>query len=84
MLGILHLVGNLLSGGTLGIILVIIYFLVKKDELSELERQTCFEIINFNLSFIVYSFVAACTIVLIIGVVLFPLVLVIWLVLMIK
>lgn len=58
MLGILHLVGNILSGGTLGIVLVLAYFLIRKDELSELEKKTCYEIINFNLSFIIYTCIA--------------------------
>lgn len=58
ILGILHLAGNILSGGLLGIVLIIIYLLVKKEELSKLEKETCYEIINFNLSFIIYTFIA--------------------------
>lgn len=83
MLGILHLAGNLLSGGTLGLILVILYYFVQKNRLSQLEKETCFEIINFNLSFIVYGFIAFALIILIIGVILVPVVLITWLILMI-
>lgn len=83
MLGILHLVGNILSGGTLGIVLVLAYFLIRKDELSELEKKTCYEIINFNLSFIIYVFIASLLIAILIGLILLPVVLVTWLVLMI-
>ncbi len=54
MLGILHLVGNLFSGGVLGIILVIIYYFFQHEKISRLEKEACFEIINFNLSFILY------------------------------
>ncbi len=83
MLGILHLAGNLLSGWTLGLILVVLYYFVQKNKLSQLEKETCFEIINFNLSFIVYGFIAFALIILIIGVLLVPVVLITWLILMI-
>lgn len=82
MLGILHLVGNFISGGTLGILFVIIYYVFQKEKMSSLEKETCFEIINFNLSFMIYSFVAAISVFLIIGIVLLPVVLVTWLILM--
>lgn len=83
MLGILHLAGNLLSGGTLGLILVILYYFIQKNKLSALEKETCFEIINFNLSFIIYAFTASLLIILIIGILLVPIVLITWLILMI-
>lgn len=83
MLGILHLVGNIFSGGVLGIILVVLYLVIRKNELSQLEKETCYEIINFNLSFILYTFVAACSMILLIGFVLLPVVVVTGLVLMI-
>ena len=83
MIGILHLIGNLLSGGTLGIILVIVYYIFQKEKISTLERDTCFEIINFNLSFLIYSFVAGFSVLFIIGIVLFPIVVITWLILMI-
>lgn len=83
MLGILHIVGNILSGGTLGILLVLGYLFFKKTELSSLERETCYEIINFNLSFIIYSCIAGVLVFLLIGFVLLPLVVVTWIVLMI-
>ena len=83
MLGILHLVGNLFSGGVLGIILVVLYLVIRKNELSQLEKETCYEIINFNLSFILYTFVAACSMILLIGFVLLPVVVITGLVLMV-
>jgi uncharacterized Tic20 family protein len=83
MLGILHLAGNLLSGGTLGLILVVLYYFVQKNKLSQLEKETCFEIINFNLSFIVYAFTAAVLMIVLIGFLLIPVVLLTWLILMI-
>lgn len=83
MLGILHLVGNIFSGGVLGIILVVLYLVIRKNELSQLEKETCYEIINFNLSFILYTFVAACSMILLVGFVLLPVVVVTGLVLMI-
>ena len=83
MLGMLHLAGNLLSGGTLGLILVVLYYFIQKNKLSTLEKETCFEIINFNLSFIIYAFTASILIILIIGILLVPIVLITWLVLMI-
>jgi uncharacterized Tic20 family protein len=83
MLGILHLAGNLLSGGTLGLILVVLYYFIQKNKLSTLEKETCFEIINFNLSFIIYALVSGFLVILIIGLLLVPVVLITWLVLMI-
>lgn len=83
MLGILHLVGNIFSGGVLGIILVVLYLVIRKNDLSQLEKETCYEIINFNLSFILYTFVAACSMVLLVGFVLLPVVVVTAIVLMI-
>lgn len=83
MLGILHLAGNLLSGGTLGLVLVLVYLLVRKNVLSQLEKETCYEIINFNISFIIYLFIASMLIFVIIGFLIFPVVLIAWFVLMI-
>jgi len=83
MLGILHLAANLLSGGTLGLILVVLYYFVQKNKLSALEKETCFEIINFNLSFIIYAFIASALIFILIGFILIPIVLITWLVLMV-
>lgn len=37
---------------------MIIYYFFRHEKLSKLEKDTCFEIINFNLSFLVYSFIA--------------------------
>jgi uncharacterized protein len=83
MLGILHLVGNIVSGGLLGIILVVVYYMTRKNTLSSLEKETCFEIINFNLSFMFYTFISGCLIIILIGLLLLPAVLIAWFVLMI-
>lgn len=80
MLGILHLAANIISGGTLGIILVLGYYLLKRSELSQLEKETCFEILNFNISFLFYAFVLTISVV---GIILLPLVILAWLVLLI-
>lgn len=69
MLGIFHFVANVISGGTFGIIVVLAYFLWKKSELSQLEKETCFEILNFNISFLLYTLVLAISVV---GIVLIP------------
>jgi uncharacterized Tic20 family protein len=83
MLGILHLVGNIVSGGLLGIILVVVYYLTRKNTLSSLEKETCYEIINFNLSFMLYTFISGCLIIILIGLLLLPAVLITWFVIMI-
>jgi uncharacterized protein len=83
IIGILHLAGNILSGGILGTILAVAYYLIKKDTISKLEKETCFEVINFNLSFIIYTAVAGFLIILLIGIILLPIVIIVWLVLMI-
>ncbi len=83
ILGVLHLVGNILSGGALGIILVIIYYFFQHEKLSRVEKETCFEIINFNLSFILYMGVAVGLVFAIIGIVLIPVVWITWFVLLI-
>lgn len=80
MLGILHLAANIISGGTLGVILVLGYYLLKRSELSQLEKETCFEILNFNISFLFYAFVLTISVV---GLILLPLVILAWLVLLI-
>ncbi len=73
-LGILHFIGNILSGGTLWLVLVLIYLLVRKDELTVEEKNTCYEIINFNISFILYSCIAGVLIFVLIGLILLPIV----------
>lgn len=74
MLGILHFMGNILSGGTLWLILVLVYLLVRKDELTSQEKETCYEIMNFNISFILYSCIAGILILVLIGIVLLPII----------
>jgi hypothetical protein len=77
-LGILHFIGNIVSGGSLGIVLVLIYLLVKKESLTVDERETCYEIINFNLSYIIYSVISAFLVLIVVGLLLLPCVLAAW------
>jgi len=83
MLGILHFIGNILSGGTLGLVLVLIYLVVRKDTLSSEEKNTCYEIINFNISFILYSCIAGILIFVLIGFILLPIVYIIGIILLV-
>ncbi len=80
MLGIFHFIANLISGGTLGIIVVLAYFLSKKSELSQLEKDTCFEILNFNISFLLYTLVLFISVV---GIFLIPFLALVYLVLLV-
>ncbi len=80
MLGILHLIANIISGGTLGTLLVLGYYLLKKSDLSQLEKETCFEILNFNISFLFYAFILTISM---IGIILLPLLILVWFVLLI-
>ena len=80
MLGIFHFVANIISGGTLGIIVVLAYFLWKKSELSHIEKATCYEVLNFNISFLLYTLVLAVSVV---GIFLIPFLALIYLVLLI-
>lgn len=57
--------------------------LVRKDELSSQERETCYEIINFNISFILYSCIAGILIFVLIGFILLPIVYIIAIVLLV-
>lgn len=66
--------GNILSGGTLGLILILAYLFIRQEAMSAEEKATCYEIINFNISFILYSFVAGILMIVLIGFILFPMV----------
>ena len=83
MIGILHFIGNIISGGLLGTILVIVYLVAKKDELTTLERETCREIINFNLSFIIYTSIGGVLMWVLIGFLIVPIVVITWFILLI-
>jgi len=48
--------------------------LVRKDELTPQEKEICYEIINFNISFILYTCIAGILIFVLIGFILLPIV----------
>jgi uncharacterized Tic20 family protein len=81
-LEIIHLASNLLSGGFLGVICIGLYLLMNKDIASEV-KTVCYDIINFNLSFIIYFIVGFVSLLLLIGFILLPVVYGTWLILMI-
>ena len=82
-LGIIHIVSNILSGGLLGVLCIGGYLLLHSSPISPKVREVCYEIVNFNLSFILY-FIGSCVLMLVlIGFVLLPIVYVIWFILMI-
>lgn len=83
MLGILHFIGNIVSGGTLWLVLVLIYLLVRKDELTSEEKNTCYEIMNFNISFILYSCISGIFMLILIGFLLLAIVYIIGLILLV-
>lgn len=77
LVGLLHFLGNIFSGGFIGTILVIVYLMVVKD-LTANAKQAIYDIINFNLSFMLYGFVSALLMIILIGFVLLPIILIIW------
>lgn len=81
-LEIIHLASNLLSGGFLGVICIGLYLLMNKDIAPEV-KTVCYDIINFNLSFIIYFIVGFVSLLLLIGFILLPVVYGTWLILMI-
>lgn len=82
IVGILHFLGNIFSWGILGTLLVIGYLLLSKD-INAKTRQTCYNIINFNISFWMYFVVSGALIFVLIWIVLLPIVFIIWIVILI-
>ena len=83
LIGIIHLLANIFSGGIAGALVIFAYALIKKGQLSELELSTATEIINFNISYIIYFSISGILVFLLIGLILLPIVWIAWLVLMI-
>ena len=73
VMGLLLILGVLIPyiGGWL---LVLCYYLFKKDSFNTQEHEVFWEIMNFNLSFCIYGAIAAFLIFALIGFLLFPLV----------
>lgn len=57
--------------------------MVQKDVLTPEEKNTCYEIMNFNISFILYSCVAGILIFVLIGFILLPIIYIIGLILLV-
>ncbi len=68
---LIHIVANLLSGGLLGIIGVIVYMVTNKEIKPE-AKNICYDIINFNLSFILYFIAGFLALFVIIGIFILP------------
>jgi len=79
---LIHIVANLLSGGTLGIIGVAAYMLTNKELKSE-AKDICYDIINFNLSFIIYFIAGFIAIFILIGIFILPVLYIAWIILMV-
>lgn len=79
---LIHIVANILSGGVLGIAGVAIYMLMNKEMRPE-AKNICYDIINFNLSFIIYFIAAFLAIFVIVGIFILPVLWIAWLILMI-
>lgn len=68
---LIHIVANLLSGGILGIAGVATYMLMNKEIKPE-AKSICYDIINFNLSFIIYFLLGFLAIFVIVGLFILP------------
>ncbi|MBC7503603.1 DUF4870 domain-containing protein [Candidatus Gracilibacteria bacterium] len=79
---IIHIVSNFLSGGLLGVICIGGYLLLNKQVSPEI-RDICYDIINFNLSFIIYTTLGFISILLLIGIILIPIIYAVWIVLLV-
>jgi uncharacterized Tic20 family protein len=82
LLETIHIVSNIMSGWFFGTIVIGGYLLLKKD-LSDDIRTICYDILNFNISFILYTIAGAISLVILIGFVLLPLIYLTWIILLI-
>lgn len=77
IIGLLHFIGNILSGGILGTLLVVVYLFITTD-ITPLAQKTIYNIINFNISFVIYGFIGFLLIFILIGFLILPVVLIVW------
>lgn len=77
-LELIHIASNILSGGLLGVICIGGYLILKKDVSIEI-RDVCYDLINFNLSFIIYTAIWFISLFILIGFILLPVIYGIWL-----
>lgn len=82
IVGLLHFIGNLLSGWLLGMMLVAGYLLLKNDIDPEV-KKTCYHILNFNFSFWIYFAIAWVLMFLLIGFIIIPFVGLAWIILLV-
>jgi uncharacterized Tic20 family protein len=54
---ILHFIWNIISGWILGTVLVVIYLFITND-LQTKTKKAIYNIINFNISFLIYMFIS--------------------------
>lgn len=79
---LLHFIGNIMSWWLLGILLTIIFLVIKKD-IDENTKKVCYKIINFNLSFWIYFWISFALMFLLIWFITTPILYIIWLVILI-
>lgn len=79
---ILHFLGNIFSWGIIWTLLVIWYLLLSQN-INEKTKQTCYNIINFNLSFWIYFAISFVLIFLLIWFVTTPILFIIWIILLV-
>lgn len=79
LLEIIHLWSNFLSGWFLGIVAVALFMALKKDITPDV-KSVCYELINFNLSFIIYFCIGFILVFFIIGVIVLPIIYILWLI----
>ncbi len=82
LLETIHIISNVMSGWFFGTIVVGGYLLLKKDISAEI-KTICYDILNFNISFILYTIVGAIAIVILIWLVLLPIIYITWVILLI-
>lgn len=81
IMGLLHLVGWIL--GSRWWLAVIIYYIIKKENFSKQDMDIFYNIINFNLSFLLYGIISAMLVVILIGIPMLAVVTVTYIVLLI-
>jgi uncharacterized Tic20 family protein len=74
---ILHFVWNIISGWILWTALVIVYMFIT-DNLQSKTKQTIYNIINFNISFLIYMLISWVLIFILIGFITTPILAIIW------
>lgn len=79
---LIHIVANLLSWGFVGIIGVAWYMLLNKEIKTE-TKDICYDIINFNLSFIIYFVAGFLSLFILVGFLVLPVLYIAWIILMI-